>query len=242
MKNGNKKTWIKSELTFDGLFQILHEPLRVYIGEEPEILKRVATNPTKYIKSLSVSRIDGSTLSDIWFDDFIVDLNPELVAIIGNKGKGKSALSDILGLCANAHVTEDDFSFLHRDKFKNPKLNLAKEFSATINWAAGPPENRKLDGSIDNQSPEKVKYIPQSFLEKLCTSIDKKIFEEELEKVIFSRLEDHQKLGKGSLKEVINEKKKSFDQEIAQLKNQISLNNTPVVFHAAILPQLQHFS
>jgi ABC-type lipoprotein export system ATPase subunit len=222
-------TWIKTELIFEGLLQILNEPSRVYIGETPPIIKRVNTNPTKYIKSLELRKIEGSVLGDVWFDNLKVHFNPELVAIIGNKGKGKSALADILGLSANAHVDESDFSFLHKTKFRNPRPNLAKEFTATLTWEGGAPEVKGLDSLPNLNAPERVKYIPQSFLEKLCTSIDKKVFEEELEKVIFSRLEDHQKLGKGTLKEVLGEKKLSIGNEIARIKNDLSQQNNVIV-------------
>jgi ABC-type lipoprotein export system ATPase subunit len=222
-------TWIKAEPSFEGLLQILNEPTRVFIGEQPLIIKRVNTHPTKYIKSLNIKKADGSLLKDLWFNDFRIDFNPELVAIIGNKGKGKSALADILGLAANAHIDENDFSFLHKTKFRNPRPNLAKEFIATLAWEGGSAEVKSLDSLPNTDAPERVKYIPQSFLEKLCTSIDKKVFEEELEKVIFSRLEDHQKLGKGSLKEVLNEKRSSLDSEISRIKTEISLQNTLIV-------------
>jgi predicted ATPase len=229
VKNKPRLTWIKAELSFDGLLQILHEPSRVFIGEIPEILKRVNTNPTKYIKSLSVDKKSNSSIPDVWFDSFKVDLNPALVAIIGNKGKGKSAISDILGLCGNAHIAEEDFSFLHKSKFRNPKPNYAKEYIAKINWEAGAAESKSLDTLADNLTPERVKYIPQSFLEKLCTSVDKKVFEEELEKVIYSRLEEHQKLGKGSLREVLSEKKQSLENRITQVKSEIYIKNEEIV-------------
>jgi exonuclease SbcC len=75
-------TWIKAEPTFEGLLQILNEPTRVFIGEQPPIVKRVNTHPTKYIKSLNVKKIDDSQLNDLWFNDLKIDFNPELVAII----------------------------------------------------------------------------------------------------------------------------------------------------------------
>ena len=42
--------WIKADPTFEGLKQILIEPLeRVFIGETPDSLKRAANHSTKYI-------------------------------------------------------------------------------------------------------------------------------------------------------------------------------------------------
>ncbi len=221
--------WIKAEPTFEGLKQIITEPSRVFIGELPPIIERVNKNPTKYIKAIEISKVQNSSITDFWFDNFRVDFNSELVAIIGNKGKGKSALSDILGLCGNAHIEEEDFSFLNKNKFRSPRPNLAREYEGKIYWEGGDPDSKILDSLPDKDSPEKVKYIPQSFLEKLCTSVDKKVFEEELEKVIFSRLESYQKLGKGSLKEVLIEKKQTLEDEISKIKSNISSKNTDII-------------
>ena len=42
-------------------------------------------------------------MNEIWYDNIEIELNPGLVAIIGNKGSGKSAITDIISLCANTH-------------------------------------------------------------------------------------------------------------------------------------------
>ena len=53
-------TWIKADLTFEGLKQIIFEPKnRVFIGMEPEIERRVREHKTKYIDRLHISNIDG---------------------------------------------------------------------------------------------------------------------------------------------------------------------------------------
>lgn len=223
--------WVKAEPIFEGLLQIFNEPSRVFIGDIPALWKRVKNNPTKYINKIEITKNGDSRLTDIWFNNFNVVFNPELVAIIGNKGKGKSALSDILGLAANAHIDEDDFSFLNRQKFRNPRPNIARDFTAKISWMAGSSDTVNLDSYPKFESPERVKYIPQSFLEKLCTSIDKKVFETELEKVIFSRLEDYQKLGKATLQEVLNEKKLTLNGEIVRIKNEIETVNATIIEH-----------
>ena len=44
-----------------------------------------------------------------WFDSIRIQLNPGLVAIIGNKGSGKSALTDIIALCADS--TNQNWAF-----------------------------------------------------------------------------------------------------------------------------------
>lgn len=227
-KNGNR-LWVKADKTFKGLAQIINEPDRIVICDEPELLNRLRTNPTKFIDKLNIKKVDGSTIKEKWFENVDVALNPELVAIIGNKGKGKSALADVLGLCGNSH-NMDYVSFLNKDKFKKPTpRNLSKEFIATIYWKSGGTDSKNLSENSDPNSYERVKYIPQNFLEALCTDVDKRIFEEELEKVIFSRLDDSKKLDKGSLREIINYKKELIEDAIASKKNELAKLNLEIV-------------
>ena len=100
-------TWIKSDLTFEGLKQIIFEPQnRVFIGEVPESERRVREHKTRYIESLHITCIDGYQQDQhgAWFCDEQIVLGKELVAIIGNKGSGKSAVTDIIGLLGNPQL------------------------------------------------------------------------------------------------------------------------------------------
>jgi ABC-type lipoprotein export system ATPase subunit len=227
-KNGDKKLWIKADATFAGLRQVLNEPDRSFIGELPPILKRINDNPTKYIDRLQVSKIPSARTADTWFDNFDIEMNGELTAIIGNKGKGKSALADILGLCGNSHNYQY-FSFLNDKKFKKPQpINLANDFTAKITWKSGQVDSKGLN-ETPTDAYEKVKYLPQNFIEALCTNIDKKVFEDELEKVIYSRLDDADKIGKSNLKEIINYRKEIIESAINQRKSDLASLNADIV-------------
>ena len=57
-----------------------------------------------------------------------------MVAVIGNKGSGKSALADILALAGDTNQA-DHFSFLEKKKFREKKL--AQQFQVTATWAEG---------------------------------------------------------------------------------------------------------
>jgi len=96
-------SWIKADQTFEGLKQIIIEPEdRVFIGDEPDILKRVRGNKTRYIHSFTIKKEKGATLDEIWFtENPEIILNPGLISIIGNKGSGKSSIADTLGLLGN---------------------------------------------------------------------------------------------------------------------------------------------
>lgn len=129
---GSNACWIKADLTFEGLRQVLVEPERISF-EEPEILNRIKKSPNKFIKSLEVGRISNATMPETWFKDIQIPLNFGLVAVIGNKGSGKSALTDIMALCAD--TTNQNWSFLTPSKFRLPKpYNRSKQTEASIQW------------------------------------------------------------------------------------------------------------
>src|SRR3989339_972126 len=109
----NKYCWIKADPTFNGLKQIIVEPDRVYIGEEPNLITRIRENKTKFVKSILITKKQNIILDDIWFDNTEIKFNGGLVAIIGKKGSGKNAISEILSICGNTHQEPVNFSFLN---------------------------------------------------------------------------------------------------------------------------------
>jgi energy-coupling factor transporter ATP-binding protein EcfA2 len=185
----NRATWIKAQPNFKGLKQVCHEPgLRCHIGSLPPKLEHVSSNKTKYMKNLNLSKINGSALTETWFDGASLDLNPGLIAIIGNKGSGKSALADSLALAGNSHCTK--MEFLNDKRFRSTG-NKAKHFLAILNWHAGPAVPVTLDRNADPLQPERVRYLPQHFIEDLCNEIatgNDTSFGKELGKVIFSHV------------------------------------------------------
>ena len=224
-------TWIKADTTFRGLLQVVSEPHeRVYVGEIPPKIIRVQKNKTKYIASIKIERKQDATLSETWFDNTI-PLNPDLIAIIGNKGKGKSALTDTIGLLCNTKQYKD-FTFLSDKNFRQPRDNKAKHFQATLTWESGIPITKGLDEQVDEQLPELVKYIPQNFLEKICTQlgkIEETDFDYELKKVIFSHVELADRLGKVSLDELIEFKTSEANVRIQILTQELHRINEEVI-------------
>lgn len=226
-------TWIKADPTYEGLRQTLFEPEeRVFIGEEPEVLRRVKMHPTKYIDSLyinAIPRYDGRF--GTWFVDERVPINKELVAIIGNKGSGKSALADILGLTGNSrnqvsHATgkrEELFSFLNADKFL--KANCAANFRAELGWCDGRWDSAILNDTTSQSLPEKVEYLPQKYLERICATVAHDEFRSKLEEVIFGYVQPHEKYGKRSLDELIAFLTEQADNGIRIAKAQLQEKN-----------------
>ena len=227
----NRITWIKADTTFEGLRQVTIEPTdRCYIGEIPPKLARVAAHKTKYIDGVTIKKKAESTLRETWFNTSIV-LNSGLVAIIGNKGKGKSALTDIIGLLGNTKQSES-CSFLSTHGFKHPRDNKAKHFDAKMTWHSGPSQTASLDAAVDENKPELVKYIPQNFLEEICNETAGSRagnFDQELKKVIFSHVSEEDRLEKASLGDLIAYKSEEANDTIALLKEDLHIINEEIV-------------
>lgn len=222
--------WICSEPTFSGLKHILVEPERVFIGEEPKLLTRIRANKTKFIKSIAIKRAHHSNINDIWFENFSIELNKGLVAIIGKKGSGKSATTDVIGLCGNSHQDISYFSFLTKDKFRKAKpVNLSNKFIGELVWENGEKVEKKLSENPELTLPERVKYIPQHFLEKICTEIDSQEFEQEIKDIIFSHTPIESRFEKSSLDELINYKSSLIVDEIEKNKNQLKRLNSEII-------------
>ena len=133
-----KATWIKADPTFLGLLQAIKEPAkRSFIGEKPPKLVEVEGNRTYFIDRVEISKNTGSSLSEAWLDGCSIPLNTDLVAIIGNKGSGKSALADVIALMGRTRP-DSHFSFLQKNRFRGKSGDPAKHFTAGITWLNGP--------------------------------------------------------------------------------------------------------
>lgn len=236
----HEPTWIKADLTFEGLKQIIFEPgNRVFIGAEPDIERRVRENKTRYIESLHINCVEGYRQDQhgAWFCDEKIVLGKELVAIIGNKGSGKSAVTDIIGLLGNNHnqmskglsgaKSEELFSFLNKEKFL--KGGCAKHFLGVLNWYEGESDQKLLDAQVATHLPEKVEYLPQKYLERICANIADDEFRATLNEVIFRYVKPQDQHGKKNLDDLIQYRTQQAQEDIAQKKQEFHQANANVV-------------
>lgn len=234
-------TWIKADLTFEGLKQIIFEPAnRVFIGAEPDIERRVRENKTRYIESLHINCVEGYRQDQYgaWFCDEKIVLGKELVAIIGNKGSGKSAVTDIIGLLGNSHnqiskglsgtKPEELFSFLNKEKFLKG-VCVAKHFQGILHWYEGEPDRKLLDAQVAMHLPEKVEYLPQKYLERICANIADDEFRATLNEVIFRYVKPQDQHGKKNLDDLIQYRTQQAQEDIAQKKQELHKANANVV-------------
>ena len=216
--------WFRADPTFRGLLMILREPRdRIYVGDRPPEIVRVEQNPTKYVRRLSFKRGPTTLASEKWFSGSI-EFSSGLVAIIGNKGNGKSALSDTLGLLG-ATKNAESFSFLCKDRFRHPTAGRAADFEAVLEWESGEKVTVCLADNRKPEEVERVKYLPQDHVETVCNElvgIGEEGFERELKSVIFSHVPEVHRLGHATLDELVRfragEKQRRIDSLLKQLR------------------------
>jgi ABC-type lipoprotein export system ATPase subunit len=237
LKDRNSKSidrycWIKADPTFNGLRQIINEPEdRVYIGRLPGKLEEVHLHPTHYLAHVYIRKTDGAGANDIWFDCEI-PVNADMVAIIGNKGSGKSALADVLALAGNTHCDPRYFSFLNKDRFCERNGRLARQFEVEAVWADGTRSITPLSAKPDMNNVELIRYIPQTYLEKVCTETEpgeQSEFQRELRKVIFSHIDDAERLGRNSLEDLIDYKTEELTAQLDGYRQDVAKINGELV-------------
>lgn len=227
---GNCFTWIKADATFDGLRQAVTEfEQRVFVGDRPPKRQLVAGNPTKYVSGITVKKKAESTLTDAWFD-VDLQLNHDLVAIIGNKGSGKSALADVAAL-AGSTKNYEKFSFLTENRFRDPKSKLAAHFVGTLRWKDGTDSAQDLHLNPPASDVERVKYLPQSYLEDLCNELGgggSSTFDSEMRKIIYTHVPDEERLNFPSLDELLSFKVAEIESERQQVAQRLARINADV--------------
>lgn len=110
--------WIKADPTFEGLRQLLYEP------EDRVAIQQY--NPQPVISNFTITgfRIDGTTVNEeLSISDANLKINTALVAVVGGRGAGKTALVDMIANCYMDRTDmEDNNSFVKRIDEHNPNL------------------------------------------------------------------------------------------------------------------------
>lgn len=234
-----KATWIKADPSFHGLLQAIMEPAnRSYIGERPPKLVAIGENKTFYIESIEVKKLPSSPPTGKWLDGCKLPLNPDLIAIIGNKGSGKSALADVIALLGNSRQ-KANFSFLKKDRFRGRSGEPAKHFTGALTWCDNSSEQRNLNDDPPADKVELVRYIPQGHFEELCNdhvSGRSNAFERELRAVIFSHADDSIRLGALDFDQLIDQQERGFRDRLSELRKDLKKLNDEI---SSIEDQLQ---
>ena len=210
----NRFCWIKADITFEGLRQVIFEPEdRVWIGEVP---------PTLHDKSRTLAAVKLSGAD--WFGTATYFLNPGLVAIIGQKGMGKSAINDLIAYAAGSWQDADKDSFIGRAR---PHI---KGMSVGLLWGDGREATINLSPKGSASEKKEVRYLSQKFVERLCADhAASGELTREIEAVIFSYLSPTETLNASNFHDLrekrtagIVAEQRRLQEELRSLHRQIS--------------------
>ena len=181
--------WIKSDPTFHGLRQILWEPEdRIHVGTLPP----QPSDQSQQIRKITLSGIPG------WFSIGSLELNPGLVAVIGEKGAGKTAIADLTAFASGFPMdSKSQSSFISKGKLYLDKMKIR------LNWGGGDVTEGVLTDTPFNSSRPRVRYLTQDFVERLCSSDHEGTeLQKAIEDVVFAKLDEIQKEGYSSFGEL----------------------------------------
>lgn len=212
--------WIKGDPTFESLRQAILEPEeRVWIGNEA---------PERHDSSMCVA--EAITHATPWLSSGPILLNPGLIAIIGSRGSGKTALADIIATGANlASPQLLESSFLYRASSPTDHLG---DGEVELRWADGSRARKRLrPGPLDDalQEGEKVRYLSQQFVERLCSAEGLAVeLRREIERVIFEATDPVDRLDADSFEQLadihlrpIRRQRKDFQEAIEKISQQV---------------------
>lgn len=170
----NKVTWVKADLTFEGLKQIIFEPT--------ERVKIQPHKPDYKEEKLIIDKVKFIS-SNNKFTPVPIKFNNNLNVIIGGKSSGKSIL---LYCIASTLETNGEVSRIMKDKYDlrrdDPNFNFEVTSLAGI--------SQKLYDSDQNSIIPNVKYISQGYLTELAEPKENKKGEDLLKYVRGLLLED----------------------------------------------------
>ncbi|HTY83903.1 MAG TPA: AAA family ATPase [Silvibacterium sp.] len=159
----HRYSWVKGALTFDALRQACIDPAgRAFVGSKP---------PIQALPSQVISQVDIAFAP--WAITPSIPLNSGLVAIIGARGSGKTALADIVAAGCDA-ITEAAWN---ADENLSPSFlvraqTLIGSAKVTLTWGGGNTTTRALNGDDANDPSAfpRARYLSQQFVEDLCSS------------------------------------------------------------------------
>ncbi|MDF5894635.1 AAA family ATPase [Pseudomonas syringae pv. syringae] len=154
--DGNRYCWLKGRASFDTLRQACIDPGgRAYVGEAP---------PSTGNASEVISRVKVE--NSPWMTTPSLELNPGLIAVIGARGSGKTALADIIAAGCDARGKAiTGHSFLVRAS------EHLKDATVAIEWCNGDSHSSSLYQTSDtDHAYPRARYLSQQFVEELCSA------------------------------------------------------------------------
>lgn len=208
--------WIKGDVTFESLRQACIEPEeRVFVGQAPPRGGLIG-------QTIASMRVTNAP----WMIPNELPLNPGLVAIIGARGSGKTALADFLAVGSysmSAHVNER--SFIRRAR------GFLNQSQVTVKWESQEETSGSLSSFEADEDWEdgRVQYLSQQFVDDLCSAegVTDRLLEE-IKRVIFVSHPEGEREGADAFEDLyaircngILEQRKRHEAELGRLTDQL---------------------
>lgn len=151
-------TWIKGNLDFEGLKQIIYEPeqrVKIQVDKPDTKDSKLVIDSVKFISP------------DKTFTSNVIHFNPNLNVIIGGKSSGKSIL---LFCIAKTLLSDKQILRIDDKKPLKYKYEFNNDFDFEVKVLTGLRQSIKDEDSVLPQ----IKYIPQNYLSKLAEPESKK--------------------------------------------------------------------
>jgi len=185
--------WLKGNPSFDTLKMACLAPLtRAHIG------------PTPPTAGYSHGRIAKVTVNSptAWFGKGSLPINPGLVAIIGARGSGKTALADLVAAGAGS-----DEPFENGASFVRRAAELLTSSNVEVDWSQGAKTTCHLSQGADQfgETIRPVRYLSQQFVDRLCSSdgVSDELLAE-IERVVFEAWPMDQRQSTTSFQELLS--------------------------------------
>ncbi len=222
--------WLKGDATFETLRQALIEPEeRVWLGPAP---------PPHHVPQAAIEVV--SSTDTPWLARATLGLNPGLVAVIGARGSGKTALVEVIARAAGAPGTgEGESSFLSR---ASRPVNLLGDAAVKIVWRDGSTTEERLAPAYGQDEPVKradVAYLSQQFVDRLCSSEGlARELRSEMERVIFDATDPIARLDSDSFSELEATLLEPARRRGDELRNEIRARTREIIKEDELLGRL----
>lgn len=164
-------TWIKADPTFNGLKQVIHEPLtRVLIRDE----KPDAKTDYNVIDSIRFLGNQGD-----YFSNEPIEINPNLNVVIGGKSSGKSLLLYHIAKTIDPIQVLEKLGVVGEKEYNlHSKIN---DFDFEVVWKDG--HANKLSDDPDSRTRQ-ITYVPQMYINHLAEQKGEKKLAELLDTIL----------------------------------------------------------
>ena len=107
--------------------------------------------------------------------------------------------------------------------------DMASNFKAELIWECGEIIKKQLNEKTDKNEPERLRYLPQNFFERLTNNLNTYNFRQSLENLVLAYMLEEERLGKKNFVELINYRKQLIEEDSISISNEINKINDKII-------------